>query len=228
MKKLIILTGIAYAICLIFACGANSNNQATETDSLGFTQDSIEQFLLEGKKYGVKSGIITFEASGSDYHQGSKDILYFDDFGAKEVVEGYSKGKLTLKAINNGDGFIYDIFYEENKCNKSKSEGRQGIAVQFNISASEWSDFKKEEYKFKRLADVVILGKTCQSYTSDFMDIQKKFTGWQGILFIKETRFKSMDGDSIIEIDKAVKFDENVEIHAAVWEIPKGIKVIEN
>jgi len=228
MKKIKILFIIALTGFIFTACGSKSGDDETLNDSLVLeVPDSSDIYLAEGKKYGIKSAIITFEASGADYLNGSKDILYFDDYGVKEVIEGYKDGKLIDKVICNGDGYLYEVRYDEKICNKIKNEPGPGAAERFSLSPTEWSDYKKEQYNFKMLENMVIAGKTCKSYSTFFMDINKKYAGWKSIVLFRQVSFVGMEGDSINEVKSAVKFDEAVEIPQTAWEIPKGFKIVE-
>ena len=228
MKKINILFLTAIAGFILTACGSKPGNDESLNDSLvQEVPDSSEIYLAEGKKYGIKSAIITFESSGADYLNGSKDILYFDDYGVKEVIEGYKDGKLINKVICNGDGSLYEVRYDEKICYKSRSEFGPGVAERFSLSPTEWSDYKKEQYNFKMLNDLVVAGKTCKSYSTFFMDINKRYAGWKSIVLFRQVSFVGMEGDSINEVKSAIKFDEAVEIPQSAWEFPKGFKIVE-
>jgi hypothetical protein len=228
MKKINILFLTAIAGFILTACGSKPGNDESLNDSLvQVVPDSSDIYLAEGKKYGIKSAIVNFESSGADYLKGSKDILYFDEFGVKEVIEGYKDGKLIDKVICNGDGYLYEVKYDEKICNKIKNELGPGVAERFSLSPTEWSDYKKEQYNFKMLDDMVIAGKTCKSYSTFFMDINKRYAGWKSIVLFRQVSFVGMEGDSINEIKSAVRFEEAVEIPQSAWEIPKGFKIVE-
>ena len=102
------------------------------------------QNLLLVNRYGVKSGVIFYDAP-----MGTKQELYFDDYGAKEVsITSIDLGIAKSKSIEiRKDGFSYT--YEEGKT--------EGTKKAWYVPAS--TDYSKadpktlERYKVKDLGN---------------------------------------------------------------------------
>jgi hypothetical protein len=62
------------------------------------------------KKYGIKSGIVTFETTikMTGMTITKKSIVYFDDYGMKECKESYKNGKLEEPFFSDGK-FLYKV-----------------------------------------------------------------------------------------------------------------------
>lgn len=186
------------------------------------TKDGVTLY----KKYEVKSGIIKFNSyvlfSSSTWNDTSSYIVYFDEYGAKEVNYNYdNEGKLTDISMVKGDGWHYSIDLEEKTGIKTKSSLATGTEMQFSL---EFSDNYKSEHNFQIKNDTSVCGKTCQMYTFNSTESTLAITaGYKGIVLYYNVKTSSMD-----IIDDAYSFEENVAIPASVWEIPADVKITES
>jgi hypothetical protein len=184
------------------------------------TVTSVDKNILPEpsfKKYDLRSGIIRFEILGRE--PGSSKIVYFDDFGNKEVSYIYSKNKLSEKWINSGDGSFYTLDYE-NKTGAKRNASRPGTEERFDIE--EMPHEMQEENKLKQHKDSTFAGKPCKVYSLESGGIKTKKAGWGHIILMLGTEVSDFKFNTV-----AKKLDENVPIPDTIYRIPADFKVKE-
>jgi hypothetical protein len=176
------------------------------------------------KKYGIKSGIITFSVEIMSEKEVKK--VYFDDYGVKETSEVYVNEKLTQKLINKADGFVYLLEVDKNTGVKSKHAMATGTEMKFDVSESSIPDSIKKQYNFVKLPNETVCGKDCEVFSTEYQNMKAKYAGWNGIILLIESSMQmgqaSMNSKTI-----ATKIEENVAIPQSVWDVPAGIKMTE-
>ena len=171
MKKIISILSLA----LLFSCN-NSEKESGKKEIQDAVKDKASEMTNGAtnsaatapsghKKYDIKSGIITFETKGSmgtSKVPATKQILYFDDYGAKECQETYKIDEATGKEILTDrdfekDGFRYIISFERKSGGKTAGSG-YGVASPFVMSEA-------KTQKAKEISDETIAGKLCQGFS---------------------------------------------------------------
>ena len=219
MKTINVILGISLVFALI-SCGGSKQKSVASADS---TKGSPSQSTANAepvpssvKKYPVKSAIVTFESDMMGIKV--KTVLYFDDYGIKETEETFEGDK--LKEADMCDGKMrYGINYEK-KTAFTKGTAIRGIAYKFD-----WDEISKadQKYKVKKLANVTIAGKDCESYSLNYGDYPTVFAGWNNILLYQETKSKY---GTIVK--KTVKLEENATVPADKFVVPQGFSVVNN
>ena len=209
---------------LMISASCGNKGSKTPTDQATPKADQNQMTGMHSKKYGVKSGIITFSVE----IMGEKQIkkVYFDDYGAKETSEVYINDKLTQKLINKIDGFVYLLDVEKGTGIISKHAMATGTEMKFDISEGSIPDSIKKEYNFVKLPNETICGKDCEVFSTEFQKMKTKYAGWNGIILLTENTMV-MESKSITTKTTATKIDENVAIPESVWDVPAGIKLTE-
>jgi hypothetical protein len=166
-----------------------------------------------GKKYAIKSGIVTFEVVMVGMK--SKEILYFDDYGMKELQEKYEEGKLVEASLADGKT-MYKIKYDKKIAYKT-GDAVRGLAYKFD-----WNEIpaKDQGTKAKKLPNMTVAGKNCESYSYDSGSAKTTYAGWNNICLFFEQKMSF--GNSTT---KAVKVEENVAIPADKFKVPAGFTV---
>jgi len=228
MKKTVAILSLA----ILYSC--NSGNKETGNDlaeaakdkaaemTNGATNAVVAETKTDYKKYEVKSGIVTFEThlEMSGIKINKKQVLYFDDYGLKESEETYNTdgGKETLEKRDFvKDGFRYTCSPEYGNGAKTKAIG-YGVAAIFNMKEAE----SLKDSKFTKLADETICGKACNGFSMETPSGKIIMYGWSGIAM------KTMVGEQSAKKKNeviAVKIEENVEIPADKFEVPKDCKM---
>ena len=215
---------------LIFSSCSNNNSGNEQSSSNNEIEKAKEMSKnafenappVTGKKYELKSGIITFETmmemSGTKIPE--KTILYFDDYGMKECRETYKDDKLTESFFSDGKD-LFQLVHEDKIAVKSGSAYR-GTEMQFNWN--EVSQKDKDAGMAKQGGKDTVAGKECETFTFitniGGMSTSTKYAGWNRIVLSMELNSKSMKSTTT-----AVKIEENVAVPAGNFTIPEGYKV---
>jgi hypothetical protein len=169
------------------------------------------------KKYDLRSGIIRFEILGRE--PGSSKIVYFDDFGNKEVSYVFSKNKLSEKWINRGDKSFYTLDYE-NRTGAKRNASRPGTEERFDIE--EMPVEMQKENKLKQLRDTIFSGKPCKVYSLESGGIKTEKAGWGHIILMLRTEVSDFKFSTV-----AKTLEENVPVPDSVYVIPENFKIKE-
>ena len=163
-------------------------------------------------RYGIKSGILTQKSEMGE------TTIYFDNYGALEAqkMKMNFMGNEMEMTILHKDGKTYMINATEKQVQEMPDGGMGGNSINFlNLT-----DAVKSANKIKEVGKETILGKECTKYTMEASQMGMTMTQtvwvWQGIALKTLT-----DGGQFTFGNEAVKFEENVEIPASVFEIPK-------
>ncbi len=169
------------------------------------------------KVYGIKSGIVT--TTSDMMGQSVTQLLYFDDFGAKQVTVSDFGGQ-KMRMLREKDGSQIMVSDADKTATRMPSFG--GGEKRIN-----WLNLTEEvikKNKIKELGEEVVAGKTCKKYKyrvgmmGQFID--QTICVYQGIV-LKSSSSTQM-GDMVQE---ATKVEENVTIEASMFTIPEGVKV---
>lgn len=163
----------------------------------------------EAPRYGVKSGIITMES------QMGTTTVYFDDFGALEAqkmkMSGF--GADMEMTILRRDGKTYMI-------NATEKQVQEMPAMGADVNYLKLTDKDKSSYKIKELGKETVLDRECTKYSMETSQMGMSATQtvwvWNGITLKSLT-----DAGEFQFGSTAVKFEENAEIPASTFDIPK-------
>jgi hypothetical protein len=170
------------------------------------------------KKYEIKSGKITFETSMTMGKMKSvnKSVVYFDDYGQKECKESYEGN--TLKESFVSDGKTLFLIQHGSKTVFKRGDASRGTEFRFD-----WDEIPKRDKdsgKAKKLPDVTIAGKSCQSFQQTSSSGTMIFAGWKKI-----TLFVDLTNGAMRSVTKAVKVEEVSRVPAEKFSLPLGYTV---
>ena len=168
MKKILFLL---LAVVFIAACSKKEEQKTESTDQQNVTTQETTTPVVN-HRYGIKSGIIFYNAP-----MGTKQELYFDDYGAKEVsVTLVDLGIAKSKSIEiRKDGFSYN--YEE-----GKTEGTKRAWYTSDMDYSKADPKTLERYKVKDLGTETIDGKECKKFSAEFGKSPIVTWSWNNIM----------------------------------------------
>ena len=200
-------------IVLIFSSCGNSgskNEKVTEAGVVAASESAVPAI----KKYEIKSGIVTFESKGLGIT--SKVVLYFDDYGVKEAEEKYDENNQIREASLCDGTNRYTIIYKD-KSAYNQGICNRGVAYRFN-----WEEMSKAdpEYKVKKLSNISVAGKDCESFSMESSGNTITYAGWNHICLLLDQT--SSFGDITYQ---AVSFEENAAIPADKLNVPAGFVV---
>jgi hypothetical protein len=208
---------LAAAILVAFSACKNKPGATKGAETTAPVQ-AVENKTTEAytfHKYGIKSGIVTFETSMVGMK--IKSVLYFDDYGAKEADEKYTGENVTSITVCDGKE-RYDLKPSQKTAFSGGTCGYgRGIAFRFA-----WDEVSKEDQaKGKRLANMNVAGKDCEAFSIDLGSSVTVYAGWKNICLYLKTSSKEV-GDVVIQ---AVKIEENVEIPTGKFQVPDGYEI---
>ncbi len=204
MKKLFF---VFLALTFIIACSKTEEKKVENNDQQTVTTQEAPKPVVS-QRYGVKSGVIFYDAP-----MGTKQELYFDDYGAKEVsITSIDLGVAKSKSIEiRKDGFSYT--YEEGK--------NEGTKKAWYVPAS--TDYSKadpktlERYKVKDLGTETVAGKDCKKFSAEFGGSPIVSWTWNNILIKSVT--KMGQGEFVIEATKI----QDGSVDPKIFELPASV-----
>ena len=201
-------------VMVIFSCKNKSGTKAgSESTEQVQAPENIVTETPSFHKYGIKSGIVTFETDIVGMKL--KTILYFDDFGIREAEEKY-EGE-TVESISLCNGKERFTVMPLQKSAFTGGTCSRGIAYRFA-----WDEISSEDKgtKAKKLANMTVAGKDCESYSYDTGSSVAVYAGWQNInLYLKTTA----GGTEVIM--QATKIEENAEIPVEKFQVPSDYAI---
>ncbi len=223
IKKL--LPAFLMLLILVFqpAC-SNDENKTPENITTKKSKKEKKLFVTDQKIYGIKSGIIEYELTGSQ--TGTKK-LYFDDWGRKQAeftnstikVGKYTKHSNLLK-ITKGD-WQYIINLENNTGLKRENPLIEKIIELKN--QTNYGEFGEQllliSGGFESGRDIVA-DKKCKVY--EFKKQNTKSWIWNWLMLKSETKRGNINITVV-----AKNIEENVFIADTVFNPPKNILIIE-
>jgi len=212
MKKTILLF-VAAATLIFSSCKNDSKSDAAKgSDS---TKTAVVDKTPKGK-YSLKSGIVEMKSQVMGMEQ--KQVLFFDEYGAKECIEVTASmfGQKIHNLNINKDGYAYSVDMVKKTGTKIK------IPTDAAINFNDLGKGIAKDMNIKKVGTETALGKTCDKYTIDYKKQQMKgyYLVWNGIAL--KTELTMMGMKTVVEV---TKINENASIPADKFEIPKGIKI---
>ena len=203
MKKLLFFV---VALTVLIACSKTEEKKVENADQETVTTQETQQPVVS-RRYEIKSGVVFYDAP-----MGTKQELYFDDYGAKELfVTSIDLGVAKSKNIAiRKDGFSY--MYEE-----GKTEGQKRKWVTNDMDYSKADPKTLERYKVKDLGTEVIGGKECKKFSAEFGSSPILTWTWNNIMVKSITKMGG--NDFVIEATKI----QDTSVDPKMFELPDGV-----
>jgi hypothetical protein len=194
------------ALIFLIACSKTEEKKVESTDQQTVTTQETPKPKTT-HRYGIKSGIIFYSAP-----MDTKQELFFDDYGAKEVfITSIDLGIAKTKSIQiRKDGFSYS--YEE-----GKTEGTRTAWYAENMDYSKADPKTMERYKVKDLGTEIIGGKECKKFSAEFGSSPIVTWSWNNIMVKSITK---MGGNNFVI--EATKIQET-SVDPKMFELPAGV-----
>ncbi|MBK7500313.1 MAG: hypothetical protein IPI19_14820 [Ignavibacteriales bacterium] len=204
MKKLLFAF---FALTFTIACSKTEEQKPETTDQQTVTTQEAPKPVVSNR-YGVKSGVIFYNAP-----MGTKQELYFDDYGAKEVsITSIDLGIAKTKSIDiRKDGFSYT--YEEGKTEGTKKAWYAPASTDYSKADPK----TLERYKVKDLGTEIIAGKDCKKFSAEFGNSPIVSWTWNNILIKSVTKMGGTD--FVIEATKI----QDGSVDSKIFELPAGV-----
>lgn len=173
----------------------------------------------QSKKYGIKSGVVTFEETttmGKMKIEG-KQVIYFDEYGLKECRDTYESGVLKETFLSDGHN-LYTINHAE-KTAFSRGQASRGTELRFDWN-EEVSAKDKREGKARKLPNMIVAGKDCESFELITASGKTVLAGWNHVCLMIE-----LTGPKMRKVSKAIKIEENASVPAEKFRVPRGYPI---
>jgi hypothetical protein len=229
-KKILSIVIITSFLMFVISCSNQPGGKSTETKDTTKTAKNEPSNSSVSKKYGIKSGIVTYDVKVSGMN--TIQNLYFDDYGAKEarvtVTEmnmfGSSIRKVTVSLEKDGYRYNYELENIVNKENKTKKEIRKTKVFSMGSSdmsgmASSMSKEMKKQYDYKEEGTETVAGVTGEKFSMKFGQGRMS-----GVIYKKIMLKTTMDMMTMT----AEKFEENASVPADKFELPKDYTIVES
>ena len=203
MEKLLFFV---VALAVLIACSKTEEKKVESADQETVTTQEESQPVVN-HRYGIKSGVIFYDAP-----MGTKQELYFDEYGAKELfITSIDLGVAKSKSIEiRKDGFSYS--YEE-----GKTEGQKRKWITNDMDYSKADPKTLERYKVKDLGTEMIDGKECKKFSAEFGSSPILTWSWNNIMVKSITKMGG--NDFIIEATKI----QETSVDSKMFELPDAV-----
>ena len=187
-----------------------------------FRNNEHNNQAIKFKRYGIKSGVVEYESTGSVT---GSTILYFDDWGYKEAK--FEKTEMKMMGISVKENKVtiidgewtYNINLDQNTGTKIKTPLIEQIVE--NSGNEDLTDFGEQLMKNmggKITGKESVLGKQCDIW--EIKNLGSKIYVWNWVPLKSDVNFM---GQKITQI--VSKFDENAEIPSEKLKIPSGVTI---
>jgi len=203
MKKLLFFV---VALAVLIACSKTEEKKVESADQETVTTQEAQQPVVS-RRYEIKSGVVFYDAP-----MGTKQELYFDDYGAKElfitsVDLGVAKSK-NIEIRKNGFSYMYE---------EGKAEGQKRKWITNDMDYSKADPKTLERYKVKDLGTEVIGGKECKKFSAEFGSSPILTWSWNNIMVKSITKMSG--NDFVIEATKI----QDTSVDPKMFELPNGV-----
>lgn len=212
MKKIFLFSLALIFTFVLISCGENSRDNSQNT-----AKDNSSKFQ---KRYGVKSGVIEYEISGSQ--EGTK-TLYFDDWGMRQAeytrsvlsVGGFTK---SLNLVNIIDGeYQYMINIDQKSGTKTRNPILKEIeSLKYEKGFNEFGEQMLLKMGAEKIGSDNFLGKDCNIY--EMKKTGTKLWVWNWITLKSETKSHGIDITTV-----AKKIDIDVSIPSSKFNVPEKV-----
>ena len=184
--------------------------------TLVFSVTLFSQF----KKYDIKSGKVSYETvmKMGTFEMKTKSIVYFDEYGMKECRETYTNGKLGDSFLSDGK----DLYVLKHASKKAFKQGPAYRGTELRVAPEQFGTEKDfASGKIKKTPARKIAGKACDMFeTNDGKGTVTQYGGWNKILM-----YLHMTSKSIESMQSATKVEENAQVPAEKFTVPKGYAI---
>jgi len=203
MKKLLFFV---VALTVLLACSKTEEKKVESADQEPVTTQETSEPVIN-HRYGIKSGVIFYDAP-----MNTKQELYFDDYGVKELfITSIDLGVAKMKSIEiRKDGFSYT--YEE-----GKTEGTKKAWYAESMDYSKADPKTIERYKVKDLGTEMIDGKECKKFSAEFGSSPIVTWSWNNIMVKSITKMGG--NDFVIEATTI----QETSVDPKMFELPDGV-----
>ena len=176
--------------------------------------------VAQEKLYEVKSGKVTMEMDMMG--QTMVQEIYFDDYGVKQATVMNMRGQKMRMVVKDGSTLMINDA-EKTAMRMPGGMGPMGGGEnRINFSNLDEKTIKKN--KIQEAGEETVAGTTCKVYKYKVLMMGQPITTtacvYKGVTLKSTT---STDFGDMVQ--KATKFEENISVDPAMFEVPEGVKI---
>lgn len=225
MKKFI-LPVLAIISALQFISCNNSSKEGDDSGSANNTENEGSASGDDSRRYTLESAIVTSKITNSMMQGDVTTVLYFDDYGEKEMTRTSTKMAImgqNIQSVTNNllkDGWSYS--WEEGKTTGSKFQLKDVMDAS-KMDYAKMSEEMKKEFGVKKVGTETIMRKKCDKYemNKDGMG-NGNFWLWKNIPLKSETTISGMQ----LKIE-VIDLNENPNFEKGQFDVPTTVTFTE-
>lgn len=163
--------------------------------------------VVAGRRYDVRSGIIELRSS---FMGTQKQIVYFDDYGAREAVHANTESggtkNSTVMVMAGGSNVVYDpVRKVGTRVDLSDALSQLGLGGIPNLASLD--EQAKRELKYSPIAGRTVLGRQAEGASIEVMGTPIRVWSWRGVPLRMEA---TMQGQKMTVEATSLKTDVDV------------------
>ncbi len=225
MKKFILpLFALISALQFIACNGASKETEDSEVSNS--TENDGSSSSDDSKRYKIESAIVTSKITNSMVQGDITTVVYFDDYGEKELNRTSSKMSImgqNIQNVNNNllkDGWSYT--WEDGKTTGNKMHLKD-VMDPSEMNFDKMTEEMKKEFGIKKIGTETMMGKKCDKYemNKDGMG-NGNFWLWKNIPLKSETTISGMQ----LKIE-VIDLNENPNFEKGQFDVPTTVTFTE-
>ncbi len=179
----------------------------------------------EGKRYGIKKGILVSESINSNNQAKGTLTLHFDDYGDKEYTIARSETGVNgiIKIREQHSLIIGEYLYTWDAETKKGTKYKYAeILDPLKLSKEDFTEDMKKQFNYKEIGTDTIIGKPCDVISLSFNGNHGKMYNWKNIILKSEARSQGLQ-----VVTQATSLDESPKFGRYLFDLPEGIEFTE-
>ncbi|NJO24659.1 MAG: hypothetical protein HC867_01045 [Bacteroidia bacterium] len=185
--------------------------------------EGLHYFSDLATKYKIKCAVIHYYSSSSLPPIKKEAILFFDEFGKKELIKIKSNtGNFIQEQIIIKSGHIQYMMLDTTQVIKTNRKTKFSLD---NIDVSLLNEATRIKYGIQLVGETDYLGQKCSRYVVDYKSqiLTGEIVEWNNILL---KIILKKDGN-IIEETKAYKLEVKPQLSSSIFAVPERIEILD-
>lgn len=174
----------------------------------------------EGKRYGIKKGILISESIYSGNRAKSTVTLHFDNYGEKEytIAKAETGVNGVVQIREQHSLLIGDFLYSWDPATKKGSKYKYAEVLDpFKLSKEDFTEDLKQQFNYKEHGKETFMGKTCDVISLSFDGIEGRMYSWKNIILKSEVSSQGLQVTT-----QAISLNESPSFDKKIFDLPSG------
>lgn len=215
MKTIASLMAVLVMAFFLTGCGGKDGGNTETKDTTKTEKQTTEKKNGSDKRYGSETGMMETKVEAMGIPTTMK--VYWKNFGAETYTESVVMG---MKSFVLTDG---EYVYSWSDFAKAGTKAKVDAGKAENINYNDLDEEMMKQYNMTEEGTETIAGKECVVYTMKYSGVSSKTWVWNGIPMKTEA-----NAGGIKTLMEVVKIEENIDMPAGIFDMPKGITFTES